>query len=59
MGVAATIRSQLRDYDVVGRFGGEEFVVLLPRADVTEARRVAERLRVPRGADGGSRRRRT
>ncbi|MBG0832767.1 GGDEF domain-containing protein [Planomonospora sp. ID67723] len=45
VGVAATLRSQLRDYDVVGRFGGEEFVVLLPRADVTEARRVAERLR--------------
>ncbi|WP_344923240.1 GGDEF domain-containing protein [Streptosporangium oxazolinicum] len=45
VGVADTIRSQLRDYDVVGRFGGEEFVVLLPRADVTEARRVAERLR--------------
>ncbi|MFE3451524.1 GGDEF domain-containing protein [Nonomuraea sp. NPDC059194] len=45
VGVAATLRSQLRDYDVVGRFGGEEFVVLLPRADITEARRVAERLR--------------
>ncbi|GGL06493.1 GGDEF domain-containing protein [Sphaerisporangium melleum] len=44
-GVADALRSQLRDYDVVGRFGGEEFVVLLPRADVAEARRVAERLR--------------
>ncbi|MDH2429731.1 GGDEF domain-containing protein [Sphaerisporangium sp. TRM90804] len=44
-GVATALRSQLRDYDIVGRFGGEEFVVLLPRADVTEARRVAERLR--------------
>ena len=44
-GVATALRSQLRDYDVVGRFGGEEFVVLLPRADVNEARRVAERLR--------------
>jgi diguanylate cyclase (GGDEF)-like protein len=43
--VAATLRSQLREYDVVGRFGGEEFVVLLPRADLTEARRIAERLR--------------
>lgn len=43
--VAATLRGQLRDYDVVGRFGGEEFVVLLPGADVHEARRVAERLR--------------
>lgn len=45
IGVAATLRNQLRDYDVVGRFGGEEFVVLLPRADIAEARRVAERLR--------------
>ncbi|MEV0200003.1 diguanylate cyclase [Nonomuraea sp. NPDC050691] len=44
-GVAATLRSQLREYDVVGRFGGEEFVVLLPGADVHEARQVAERLR--------------
>jgi diguanylate cyclase (GGDEF)-like protein len=43
--VAATLRSQVREYDVIGRFGGEEFVVLLPHADVTEARRVAERLR--------------
>ncbi|WP_312888285.1 diguanylate cyclase [Nonomuraea rhodomycinica] len=44
-GVAATLRSQLREYDVVGRFGGEEFVVLLPGADVHEGRQVAERLR--------------
>ncbi|GAA3104016.1 hypothetical protein GCM10020001_021720 [Nonomuraea salmonea] len=46
VGVASMLRSQLRDYDVVGRFGGEEFVVLLPGADINEARRVAERLRV-------------
>ncbi|SDL97342.1 diguanylate cyclase (GGDEF) domain-containing protein [Nonomuraea maritima] len=46
VGVAATMRSQLRDYDVVGRFGGEEFVVLLPGADADEARQVAERLRM-------------
>ncbi|MCK2217997.1 GGDEF domain-containing protein [Actinomadura sp. ATCC 31491] len=45
VGVASTLRSQLREYDVVGRFGGEEFVVLLPGADAREARRVAERLR--------------
>jgi hypothetical protein len=31
--------------DVVGRFGGEEFVVLLPGADATEACKIAERLR--------------
>ncbi|MFO7251815.1 MAG: GGDEF domain-containing protein, partial [Actinomycetes bacterium] len=45
-GVAATLRSQVREYDVVGRFGGEEFVVLLPNTEVVEARNVAERLRM-------------
>ncbi|MFB4318476.1 GGDEF domain-containing protein [Actinomadura sp. 21ATH] len=45
VGVAGTLCGQLRDYDVVGRFGGEEFVVLLPGADTVEACRVAERLR--------------
>ncbi|WP_328594591.1 GGDEF domain-containing protein [Actinomadura macrotermitis] len=45
IGVAGTLCGQLRDYDVVGRFGGEEFVVLLPGADTVEACRVAERLR--------------
>ncbi|MEV5711343.1 GGDEF domain-containing protein [Actinoallomurus sp. NPDC052274] len=44
-GVAATLVQQLREYDVVGRFGGEEFAVLLPNADMLEACRVAERLR--------------
>ncbi|QXJ21044.1 GGDEF domain-containing protein [Actinomadura graeca] len=45
IGVASTLCHQLRDYDVVGRFGGEEFVVLLPGTDTVEACRVAERLR--------------
>ncbi|MQA83665.1 MAG: diguanylate cyclase [Streptosporangiales bacterium] len=44
--VADTLRAQLRDSDLVGRFGGEEFVVLLPGADALEACRVAERLRI-------------
>lgn len=44
-GLAAELRQQVRDTDIVGRFGGEEFVVLLPRADETEAYRIAERLR--------------
>lgn len=43
--VADMLRRELRESDVVGRFGGEEFVVLLPGADVEEARQVAERLR--------------
>jgi diguanylate cyclase (GGDEF)-like protein len=35
----------VRPGDLVGRFGGEEFVVLLPDADTTRAADVAERLR--------------
>ncbi|MFD0200263.1 MULTISPECIES: GGDEF domain-containing protein [Saccharothrix] len=43
--VAAELRRQVRDGDLVGRWGGEEFVVLLPRVDLATARRVAERIR--------------
>jgi diguanylate cyclase (GGDEF)-like protein len=45
-GLAAELRKQVRDYDVVGRFGGEEFTVLLPRTEAGEAVRIAERLRL-------------
>jgi diguanylate cyclase (GGDEF)-like protein len=45
-GLAAELRQQVRDSDVVGRFGGEEFVVLLPRADTEVACQIAERLRM-------------
>jgi diguanylate cyclase (GGDEF)-like protein len=43
--VAMTIKNEVRAYDSVGRFGGEEFVVLLP--DLTEfpAVDIAERIR--------------
>ncbi|MFE2757805.1 diguanylate cyclase [Actinosynnema sp. NPDC059335] len=43
--VAAVLRRQVRDADLVGRWGGEEFVVLLPGADPVVARQVAERIR--------------
>lgn len=43
--VAAAIRSEVRDRDAVGRFGGEEFVVLLPEVDLPAAAAVAERIR--------------
>ena len=56
--VATTIRQSLRQVDVVGRYGGEEFVVPLPETGLTEARIVAERIRqrvseleVPAGAE--------
>jgi diguanylate cyclase (GGDEF)-like protein len=37
---------ELRGYDTVGRFGGEEFVACLPNADTAAALRIAERVRV-------------
>ena len=36
----------LREVDIIGRIGGEEFAVLLPETDLAEALVVAERLRV-------------
>lgn len=45
LGVATTVAQQLRQSDLLGRFGGEEFVVLLPGSDINEAFHAAERLR--------------
>ncbi len=36
---------QLRKTDILGRYGGDEFVALLPETDLAEARRVMDRLR--------------
>lgn len=43
--IARGIQDSLRPMDVCGRFGGEEFVALLPGSDQLDAARVAERLR--------------
>ena len=43
--IANRMRQTLRDYDTFGRFGGEEFMVVLPDCDDAEAVDVAERLR--------------
>jgi diguanylate cyclase (GGDEF)-like protein len=43
--VARVLRSNVRDLDVVYRYGGEEFCVLLPDATPSEAAEVSERLR--------------
>jgi diguanylate cyclase (GGDEF)-like protein len=43
--MADSVRSHKRDSDFAARFGGEEFVVLVP-GDATEAVRLAERLRL-------------
>lgn len=42
---AEVIRNSMRDADIAGRYGGEEFVVLLPDTDSEGAASVAERLR--------------
>src|SRR5690606_22034017 len=46
MHVSAQCREELRETDIIGRFGGEEFVIALPDADASDARAIAERLRV-------------
>jgi len=43
--IAKVIRGQLREYDIAGRYGGEEFSILLPFTKINEAQMVAERLR--------------
>jgi predicted signal transduction protein with EAL and GGDEF domain len=61
--LARSLDSVLRDYDRAGRFGGEEFSLLLPQTRAVDAFRIAERVRasiadlsiiVP-GAAGGER----
>jgi diguanylate cyclase (GGDEF)-like protein len=47
--LAGELRQQVRESDVVGRFGGEEFTVLLPRTDGAGAYCIAERLRTSAG----------
>jgi diguanylate cyclase (GGDEF)-like protein len=43
--VADAITGAVRSYDAIARWGGEEFAVLLPEVDETEAHAVAERIR--------------
>ena len=61
--VANTLNNVLREYDLAGRFGGEEFAVLLPQTRAPDAFRIAERIRasvaglslIAPGASGGER----
>jgi diguanylate cyclase (GGDEF)-like protein len=43
--VAGVLQAELRPYDQVARYGGDEFVLLLPGSDEATARQVAERVR--------------
>ena len=43
--VADALREFLRPTDLVARFGGDEFAVLLPEINIKQARQTAERIR--------------
>ena len=43
--VSSTIKPLLRQSDVLARFGGEEFTIMLPETDQTHAMEIAERIR--------------
>ncbi|VAX12924.1 diguanylate cyclase (GGDEF domain) [hydrothermal vent metagenome] len=44
-GIAATFKAEIRDVDILARFGGEEFVLALPETDERGAMVIAERIR--------------
>lgn len=43
--VAALVQERVREVDSVGRYGGEEFAVVLPHTDLGQAQALAERIR--------------
>ncbi|MCB2290383.1 diguanylate cyclase [Clostridium sp. CS001] len=43
--VCDVVMSNIRETDIVGRYGGEEFIVILPNTDINDAEHVAEKLR--------------
>jgi diguanylate cyclase (GGDEF)-like protein len=49
--IAEVCRRSIRDSDIAGRFGGEEFIVVLPHADARAAAVVAERIRATMAAE--------
>jgi diguanylate cyclase (GGDEF)-like protein len=51
--VVAACQSKQRSIDVFGRFGGEEFAILLPDCDETEAEQCAEEIRAAIAASRG------
>lgn len=43
--VCDVVMSNIRETDIVGRYGGEEFIVILPNTGISDAQHVAEKLR--------------
>ncbi|WP_204665113.1 diguanylate cyclase [Fusibacter tunisiensis] len=44
--ISGLVQSSIRSYDILGRYGGEEFMVLMPDIDCENAKDVAERIRL-------------
>jgi two-component system cell cycle response regulator len=44
--VAARLKKRLRQSDKIGRYGGDEMIIILPNCGLAEIRKIAERLRV-------------
>jgi diguanylate cyclase (GGDEF)-like protein len=44
--VTDTAKTELRSADVIGRYGGEEFIVILPMTNAQQAFQLAERIRL-------------
>lgn len=44
--VVKILKSKIRDTDVLGRWGGEEFLIICPKSDIDQAYIVAQKLRV-------------
>ncbi|CEP36828.1 MULTISPECIES: GGDEF domain-containing protein [unclassified Halomonas] len=42
--LAHAMRSTVRDWDLLGRYGGDEFIIILPETDIQGAQVIAERL---------------
>jgi len=43
--LAEILTKQLRKYDIIARFGGEEFFIVYPNTSISKAKKVGERLR--------------
>ncbi len=43
--IARILAENVRNVDIVSRYGGEEFIIVLPETDIKEATRVAEKIR--------------
>jgi diguanylate cyclase (GGDEF)-like protein len=49
--VSRRLQLSIRSYDSIGRYGGEEFLVVAPRCNLEKARLLAERLRASIGSE--------